>query len=115
MSELVFLNGRMVSGDEARVSVFDAGFSHGAGLFETLRTYHGRPMGLTEHIERLYRSAAALEIAVRLDIAQVQTAVEELLAANELLDARIRITVTPGPVPRPVQSPGEETMPTVLI
>lgn len=56
----VWVNG--VRSDSETVSVHDAGFLRGDGCFEALRSYAGRPFAVTEHIERLQRSAAALDI-----------------------------------------------------
>ncbi|MBX7106645.1 MAG: aminotransferase class IV [Gemmataceae bacterium] len=105
----------MTPGEEAAVSVFDAGFSHGAGLFETLRAYRGRVMALPAHVERLNTSAAALGLPVAIDAGQIGEMADELLAANDLSDARLRLTVTPGNVPRPGEAPGEDPSPTVLL
>jgi len=115
MSDFVYLSGRLVPSDEAAVSVFDAGFSHGAGLFETLRAYNGRIMSLADHIERLNHSASALEIPVALDVEQIRDAADQLLEANDLREARLRLTVTPGNVPRPGEDPAEDRAPTVLL
>lgn len=115
MSDFVYLSGRLVPQDEATVSVFDAGFSHGAGLFETLRAYNGRIMSLSAHIERLNLSASTLEIPVALDVEQIRDAADQLMEANDLREARLRLTVTPGNVPRPGQDPSEDRAPTVLL
>lgn len=115
MSDFVYLSGRLVPADEATVSVFDAGFSHGAGLFETLRAYNGRIMSLSAHIERLNHSASTLEIPVSLDVEQIRDAADQLMEANDLREARLRLTVTPGNVPRPGEDPAEDRAPTVLL
>jgi branched-chain amino acid aminotransferase len=100
-SNLVFLNGRIVPASEARVSVFDAGFTHAAGLFETLRAYCGRIMRPTDHFERLLHSAAALGLQINADRETLERAVTAVLEANRLREARLRLVVTPGNVPRP--------------
>lgn len=115
MSDFVYLSGRLVPSEEATVSVFDAGFSHGAGLFETLRAYNGRVMSLVDHVERLNHSASVLEIPVALDVEQIRDAAEQLMEANDLREARLRLTVTPGDVPRPGEDPSEDRAPTVLL
>lgn len=123
MAEFVFLNGRIVPAEEAKVSVFDAGFSHGAGLFETMRAYRGKVMRFDQHVDRLMRSAAALELQMPAAIeAQVPSSKDDLrqgvhavLEANKLNDARIRLVITPGDVPRPGQPIEHRPPPTVLI
>ncbi len=57
-----FLNGRYVDVRDARISALDRGFLFGEGLFETWRTYRGRPFAIEEHLRRMNRSARALGI-----------------------------------------------------
>ncbi len=97
----VYLNGRMVPRGEARLDPADAGFQHGVGLFETMAAYHGRVFRLDRHLGRLARSAAELGLARELDTAGLADAVGRCLEANGLERARVRLTVTPGPVDRP--------------
>jgi branched-chain amino acid aminotransferase len=93
---VVQVNGRLVPVQRAQISVFDRGLLYGDGLFETLRTYRGRPFALREHLARLQASADFLGFAVpqrpwRRDL-------QSLLQRNGLLatDAWVRITVTRG-------------------
>lgn len=101
MTDHVYLNGDIVEAGHARVSAFDAGFTHAAGLFETMRAYSGRVMRLHEHVDRLQQSAAKLELQIRITEQEVANAIARLLDANNLRDARIRLVATPGNVPRP--------------
>ncbi len=96
MQECVYLNGGVVPGDEARISVFDAGLLHGAGLFETFRTYGRAPFRLDAHLARMRKSAATLELPAAWDDGDLERGVQRVLQANELADARVRITVTAG-------------------
>lgn len=95
MSEKLYLNGDLVSIHEATVSVSNPSFLHGVGLFETLRTYKGKPFRLAEHIERLERSAARLNMPIGDAAEKIPAAVQQVLEANKLASARVRITVTP--------------------
>lgn len=92
----VFLNGQIVDADAAVVSVFDVGFTHAAGLFETFRSYRSQVFRLDTHLKRLADSARVLSLAVPVDAALLKEGVARVLRANELLDARIRLTVTAG-------------------
>ncbi|MBI1844038.1 MAG: aminotransferase class IV, partial [Actinobacteria bacterium] len=60
----VWLNGHLVSEADAVISVFDHGLTVGDGLFETMRVTGGRPFALRRHLERLARTAAALELSI---------------------------------------------------
>ncbi len=123
MPEFVFLNGRIVPADQALVSVFDAGFTHAAGLFETLRAYDGKVMRLDDHLDRLIHSAAQLGLQMPASMeaglpsskGDLRRAAYEVLQANRLRDARLRLTITPGSVPRPGQSMEHPAPPSVLI
>lgn len=95
MSEKIYFNGQLVSGGEARVSVSNPSFLHGVGLFETVRTYDGKPFRLADHLQRLRRSAEHFNMPVMERIDQVAAGLDELIAANKLSSARVRITVTP--------------------
>jgi len=107
MSEKIYLDGHMVSKGEARIAVSNPAFLHGVGLFETLRTYAGEPFRLAEHVERLRRSAEHFDMPVADALERIPSAVEQVLTANNLSDARVRITVTP---PGSVEAPEEVTL-----
>lgn len=96
MSEKVYLNGELVDADAARLSVFDTAVQHGVGLFETLPIYKGKTFRLNDHVARLKDSAATLGMVTGGEVEDFEEAVGQLLAANELTDARVRITVTGG-------------------
>ena len=77
---LVYLNGAMVPRDEARVSVFDAGFVLGDGVWEGLRLHKGALMFLDAHIDRLFEGARAIDLDIGLDRAGVIEAVRKTAA-----------------------------------
>jgi len=100
----VWLNGHIVRGEAAAVSVFDRG-ARGGGLFETLRAYGGKLFAWERHMERLVLSAAELGFPVPPAPARLREAVAEVLEACALSDAVVRITVTRGIVGgRPVRT-----------
>jgi branched-chain amino acid aminotransferase len=95
----VWLDGAVVDPADARVSVFDHGFTVGDGVFETVKVSDGRPFALRRHIERLHRSADLLGLTVPLTDRALRDVVAEVLAAAGLDRARLRITVTAGVSP----------------
>ena len=97
-TERMYVAGRIVPMAEATVSALDAGLLLGAGLFETLRTYGGRPMRLTGHLARLRASGNLLRILVRETDEQIAGIISLLAAVNGVPDARLRITATRGPL-----------------
>jgi len=54
---LIYLNGRLVPRAEAKVSLFDAGFIAGDGVWEGIRLHKGALLFLKEHLDRLYWGA----------------------------------------------------------
>jgi len=97
-SEMVYLNDGLVSAEKAKVSAYDAGLLHGVGLFETMRSYGGRVFRLADHLERLFQSAGALGLSITQSRERMADAVNEVLRANGLSEARIRLTVTRGSI-----------------
>jgi len=98
MPEKVFLNDNLVDLAEARVSVTDSGLLYGAGLFETMRSRNGVVFRLEDHLERLFFSAQALSIIHSYRKEYVREALHKVLEANGLSDARLRLTLTNGPL-----------------
>jgi branched-chain amino acid aminotransferase len=111
MSEKVFLNGKLVDVERAQVSARDSGFLYGAGLFETMRSHNGIVFRLQDHLGRLLSSAATLSINHAYDRESLVRAIDELLRANGLAEARLRLTLTNGPITETV----EQATPTLLI
>ncbi len=94
---LIYLNGAMVRREDARVSIFDAGFSMGDGVWEGLRLHKGRLLFLEAHLDRLCEGAAAIAFRPPLDRAALEEALRVTLAANGMTDgAHIRLMVTRG-------------------
>ena len=95
---VVWVDGALVDEHEARISPFDHGLLTGDGVFETLRVYRGEPYCWRRHYERLARSASGMGLAIPPSPA-LRRAALDVIAANALSDARLRITVTGGPSP----------------
>ena len=110
MSEKVFLNDKLVDIDKAGVSVTDSGLLYGAGLFETMRSRNGVVFSLKDHLDRLFFSAAALSIQTY-DRKYITEAIYKVLRSNKLSDARLRLTLTNGPM----SAPEGQRKPTLLI
>lgn len=108
MEEVVFLNGELLPRSQARISPFDHAFLYGHGLFETARAYSGVFFRLDTHLDRLLRSAAILGIPLpEPDRAreEMTAACYHTLRANNLQNARLRLTLSAGEgEPTPVTS-----------
>ncbi len=114
MEEIVYLNGSLLPRSQARVSVYDYGFLYGYALFETMRAYRGKIFLLERHLERLTKSAGIIGISSGLADVNLPKACKDTLMANNLENARLRLTVSRGEID---SFPGYrvDVMPTVLI
>jgi branched-chain amino acid aminotransferase len=84
--QTVYINGELQPVDTASVSVFDSGFNFGDGVFEGLRVYEGRVLFLTEHIRRLYESAAAIFLNIPMTQQEMCDAILRWLGSNQITD-----------------------------
>ena len=91
-----YLNGKIIPLSQAKVSILDRGLAYGDGLFESLRTYQGKPFQLDEHIKRLLAGLKILQIQLPLSAAQLKAAVLKTVAANHFKEAYIKIIATRG-------------------
>lgn len=111
-TRVVWLDGALVHAEEARISPYDHGLLVGDGVFETLRVYRGVPFAWRRHLDRLEQSARGLGLAPPArDV--LREAAEQVLRANRLSEARVRITVTGGV--QPLGSERRSAPPTVIV
>jgi branched-chain amino acid aminotransferase len=96
MEEIVYLNGSLVPRSKAKISVFDHAFLYGYGLYETMRAYYGKIFLLERHINRMVKSAEIIGLGRKLGGIDLVKACIDTLAANDLQEARIRLTVSNG-------------------
>jgi branched-chain amino acid aminotransferase len=94
---LVYVNGALVPGREAVISVFDSGLNFADGVFEGIRVYDGRVLHLDHHVKRLFESANAFEISIGMTPASLTEAILGWLRANGVSDGfHFRPIVTRG-------------------
>ncbi|MFW9984083.1 MAG: branched-chain-amino-acid transaminase [Candidatus Odinarchaeota archaeon] len=92
----VYVDGEFIPSQEAKVSVFDHGLLYGDGIFEGIRVYNGVVFKLDAHLDRLYRSAKAIDLTIPLDQEAMKEALLETLRRNGYTDSYIRLLVTRG-------------------
>jgi branched-chain amino acid aminotransferase len=103
---LVYVNGEFVPRDAATVSVFDAGFVLGDGIWEGLRLVRGKLLHLDEHLDRLFEGAGAIRLDLSRTRGDFKAAMHETLARNGMTDgAHVRLMVTRGRKKTPNQDP----------
>lgn len=98
MSAHVCVNGRISSDRDAVISVFDHGFLYGEGIYETMRTYHGRPFLFDRHMRRLRNSARMIALDIPFTDGAMASQIRDTTAAADLngSEAYIRVLVTRG-------------------
>lgn len=96
MPDIAFINGRFIPWHEATVSIEDRGFQFGDGVYEVIRTYHGRPFELDAHLNRLDRSARELSLAQPYSRVQWTEWIQQGVRAAEYAEAKVYIQVTRG-------------------
>jgi len=113
----IYLNGTLVPRAEAKVSVFDAGFVLGDGVWEGLRVHHGRLLFLEAHLDRLYAGARAIALDIGMSREELTDAIRRTLDANDMRHGvHIRLMVTRGPKKAPNQDPRNALgTPTIVI
>jgi branched-chain amino acid aminotransferase len=93
----IYVNGALVPRSEARVSVFDAGFVLGDGVWEGLRLHKGALLFLEAHLERLYTGLAAIELDIGMSREALTSEIRRTLTANRMEHgAHLRLMVTRG-------------------
>jgi branched-chain amino acid aminotransferase len=93
----IYLNGELVPRAAATVSVFDAGFVLGDGVWEGLRLHRGRLLFLEAHLERLYRGFDDIALPYPMSPAELTAEIQRTLDANGMTDgAHLRLMVTRG-------------------
>jgi branched-chain amino acid aminotransferase len=99
-SKFVWIDGRVVPADEAKVSFFAHAVHYGTGVFEGLRCYDGE-LGpsifrLPEHLERLRRSARGYFMDYRFSDEELTAATKDLIQRHGFRDCYIRPVVLTG-------------------
>lgn len=96
MASTVMIDGVLVPAERAVVSVFDRGFLYGDSVFESLRTYGGKPFDLAEHLGRLERSAERVFIPLPVGLSVLDREVRQAIEAHSSPERYVRLTLTRG-------------------
>ena len=96
LTPIVYINGLFWTIDKANISILDRGFTHGDGLFETMRVYSGKIFRLEHHLDRLFQSARSILIELPITRNEIRSAIYAALKLNGLSNSIVRLTVTRG-------------------
>ena len=111
---LYHVDDELVPADEATVSVEDRGFAYGDAAFETMRAYGGEVFRWDAHADRLADTCETLALDHGLSDADLKRRLDETLAANDLADAYVKLSITRGVQPGTLD-PQPEIDPTVVV
>jgi branched-chain amino acid aminotransferase len=96
MTLQIYISGKYYDKEHAKISVYDHGLLYGDGVFEGMRSYHGKVFRLQEHLDRLWDSARSIWLTIPISQEQMAAAVNDTLAKNGIRDGYIRLLVTRG-------------------
>ncbi len=113
---LVSVNGDIVPRQEAKVSVFDAGFLLGDGVWESFRLHNGTIVFAEDHLDRLFRGAESISLDIGMSRKEVLEQVNRVISANGMHDGvHVRLVVSRGLKPTPYQAPWVISGPPTLV
>ncbi len=90
------INGQQTPVENAYLHVSDLSILRGYGIFDYFLAREGHPLFLDDYLNRFYRSAAELYLEIPFDKATLRQHIYDLLAANEVQEAGIRLVLTGG-------------------
>lgn len=93
MQETVYLNGKFLVTEEARLPSLTPGFLSGLGLFESMRSYNGKIVYLDEHLQRIKSSAKLIGIGFPSSFQKSKEIIKKTVEINGFKDAYVRLTL----------------------
>ncbi|HEV7300254.1 MAG TPA: D-amino-acid transaminase [Tepidisphaeraceae bacterium] len=98
--EIIWINGNVTPMADAKLSVEDRGFQFADGVYEVVRLYDGQPFTMTEHLQRLQKSAAGIEIELPMTVGELAEHVLTFLPQTGVRDGMVYMQLTRGVAPR---------------
>ena len=86
----IWMNGELISWRDARVHLLTHALHYGSAVFEGERVYDGEIFKLTEHSQRLHKSAKGLDFEIPYSVAEIDQACRDVVRANKLADGYVR-------------------------
>lgn len=111
MPDMAYYNGKFCKLDELRVSPEDRAFYFGDGVYEVVKVLGGRFFAADLHLDRLYRSAAGIELGLPWTRGEIMAVLERLVQDSGYRDALVYFQVSRGVAPRKHYYPPAGTMP----
>ena len=113
---IISINGELLHRSEAKVSVFDAGFLLGDGVWESFRLHNGHLIFIDEHIERLFHGAETISMDIGKSKEEILSEIHRVIDANKMFDdVHVRLIVSRGLKPTPSQAPWVISSPPTIV
>jgi len=93
---VAFIEGKYVPSDEAKISVFDLGFSRSDVVYDVVSTWKGVFFRLDDHVERFLRSCAGVRITCPYGRDEIKRILAECVRRAGLQDAYVEVLTTRG-------------------
>ena len=113
---LISVNGKLCPRSEAMVSVFDAGFLLGDGVWESFRLHEGKLVFIEGHMDRLFRGASQISLDPGKSRNQIMEEIHRVISANQMHDqVHLRLIISRGLKPTPYQAPWVISSPPTIV
>ena len=113
---LISINGELFPRKDAMVSVFDAGFLLGDGVWESFRLHDGRMVFIEDHLDRLFHGAKEISMDPERSREEIRDEINKVVKANNMHDdVHLRLILTRGLKPTPYQAPWVISSPPTLV
>lgn len=96
MEQIAYVNGSYVPLSEAKVSILDRGFLFADGIYEVAAVLDGKLIDNASHLARLERSVGEIELALPVNVAEIEVIQRELIKRNNLINGMVYLEVTRG-------------------
>ena len=104
---MILYNEQLLPREEVHIDIEDRGYQFGDGVYEVIRVYDGKLFYLKEHLQRLLKSADAIQLELPVALEQLPQKIEELLDANQMKQGNIYVQITRGVAARSHAFPGQ--------
>ncbi|MBN28350.1 MAG: aminotransferase class IV [Euryarchaeota archaeon] len=113
---LISVNGKLFPRSEAMVSVFDAGFLLGDGVWESFRLHEGKLVFIDDHMDRLFQGASEISLDPGKSRNQIMGEIDRVISANQMHDqVHLRLIISRGLKPTPYQAPWVISSPPTIV
>ena len=113
---LISVNGELFPRSEAMVSVFDAGFLLGDGVWESFRLHEDKLVFIEDHMDRLFRGAAEISLDPGRSRGEIRDEIDRVITANKMYDqVHLRLIISRGIKPTPYQAPWVISSPPTIV